>query len=156
MPAGSRNEIRPRDAPRVGQRLRLGGHLDAGLFQPGRERVQRRGIGDLPAEEARAFAHRAVDDDALLAVVHPERQQRIAALDRLQADQPGAELPPVVELVRPEPGISQTQQSPCLASLVHSARFVRRCLGVNPTHIFGAFKPQKMGRQAGRPRRSVP
>jgi hypothetical protein len=46
----------------------------------------------------------------LLAVVHPERQQRITALDRLQADEPGPELPPVFEGGRSEPCISQTEQ----------------------------------------------
>jgi len=35
----------------------------------------------------------------LFAVVHPERQQRIAALDRLQADEPGTELPPIFQRV---------------------------------------------------------
>ena len=57
----------------------LGRDLDLVPFQPGRERIQRRRIGDLPAEEAFAFGQRPVDDDALLAVVHPERQQRIAS-----------------------------------------------------------------------------
>ena len=98
------------DAPGIRQRLRLGDDVDPVLLQPRRERVQRRRIRDLPAEEALAVGHRTVDDDALLAVVHPERQQRIAALDRLQPDQPGPELPPVVQLVRSEAGISQTQQ----------------------------------------------
>src|SRR5260221_3543773 len=84
--------------------------MDAGLFQPGRECVQRRGIRDLPAEETRAFAHSAVDDDALLAVIHPESQQRIAALDRLKADHAGAELPPVIEGIGSEPGVSQSLQ----------------------------------------------
>ena len=98
------------DAPCVGQRLRLGRDLHAGLFQPGRQRIKRGAVCDLPAEEARPFAHRAVDDDALLAVIHPERQQRIAALHRLQPDEAGPELPPVLEVGRSEPGISQTQQ----------------------------------------------
>ena len=90
------------DAPRIGQRLRLGGDGDAGALQLRRERIERCAVRNLPAEEARAVAHRAVDHDALLAVVHPEGEQGIAALDRLEAEQGGAELPPVVELVRPE------------------------------------------------------
>ena len=94
----------------IGKGLRLGRDLDSGRFKPGRELVQCCGVGDLPAEEARALRHRAVDHDALLAVVHPEGQQRIAPLDRLQADQPGPELPPVVERIRPEARITQTQQ----------------------------------------------
>lgn len=96
--------------PCIRQGLRFGYDTDAGLFQPRGEAVQGTGVGDFPAKETRAFAHRAVDDDALLAVVHAERQQRIAALDRLQADQAGAELPPVLQGGRAEPGISQTEQ----------------------------------------------
>ncbi len=98
------------DAPGIGQRLRFGGDRHAGFFQPRRQRVQRRCVRNLPAEEPRAFAHGAVDHDALLAVIHPERQQRVAALDRLQPDQAGPELPPVLEVGRSETGISQTQQ----------------------------------------------
>ena len=104
-------------APRIGQRLRLGGDGDAGALQLRRQRIERCAVGDLPAEEARAVAHGAVDHDALLAVVHPEGEQGIAALDRLEAEQVGAELPPVVELVRPEAGISQI--SLIMARLLH-------------------------------------
>ena len=96
------------NAPVIGERLRFGDDVDLCLFQPCCQRRQRGGIRDLPAEETRAVRHRAVDDDALLAVVHPERQQRRAALDRLQADQPGPELPPIVQIGRAEPDISQS------------------------------------------------
>lgn len=95
--------------PRIGERLRLGGHGDARALEPCRQRVEGCGIRHLPAEEPRPFALRAVDHDALLAVVHPEGEQRIAALDRLQPDQAGAELPPVVERVGAEAGITETQ-----------------------------------------------
>src|SRR5882724_6618057 len=63
------------NTPVVSKRLRLGGNVNPGLFQPRRERFQRCRVGNLPAEEPRAVRHRAVDDDTLLAVVHPERQQ---------------------------------------------------------------------------------
>jgi hypothetical protein len=96
-------------APGIGDRPRFSRDLDAGRFQPHGELIQGRSVGDFPAEEASPFRHRAVDDDALLAVVHPEGEQRIAALDRLQPDERSAELPPVVQIGRPEPGISQTQ-----------------------------------------------
>ena len=76
--------------------------VDAGLFEPGGKLVERRSVSHFPAEEARAFAERAVDHDALLAVVHPEGEQRIAALDRLQAEEAGAELAPVVQRIRSE------------------------------------------------------
>ena len=97
------------DAPCVRQRPWLGRDGDPGRFQPACELIEAGGVGDFPAEEARAFAHRTVDDDALLAVVHPERQQRIAALDGLQADQGGPELSPVLQRIRSEARVTQTQ-----------------------------------------------
>jgi len=101
------------NTPVVSERVRFGGNVNLGLFQPRRERVQRCRVGNLPAEETRTVRHRAVDDDALLPVVHPECQQGRAALYRLQADQSGSELPPVVERGRSEPGISQSLHSHC-------------------------------------------
>src|SRR5438874_3578156 len=92
----------------VGQRLRFGCHLDLGLFKPGRERLQRRRIGNFPAEKACSIRKGAVDDDALLAIVHPECEQRGAALHRLQTNEAGAKLPPVLERSRAETGISQS------------------------------------------------
>ena len=143
------------DAPGIGQRLRFGGDRHAGLFQPRRQRIQRRAVGNLPAEEARAFAHRAVDHDALLAVVHPERQQRIAALDRLQPDQAGPELPPVLEVIRSETGISQTQQCHRLPPLFAIfARWKRRCLA-QILRKFSAFRHPRMGPGRGLPGPSV-
>ncbi len=44
------------NAPGVRERLRLGDNLDLRSFQPGRQRVQCRRVGNLPAEEARALA----------------------------------------------------------------------------------------------------
>src|SRR5690348_6657084 len=96
------------DAPCVGEGAWLRRHRDARALQPRRQRLEGRVIRHLPAEKARTVAHRAIDHDALLAVIHAEGEQRIAALDRLQSHQVGAELPPVVELVRSEAGISQT------------------------------------------------
>src|SRR6478735_6824548 len=72
--AGIAKRNQPTHAPRVRKRLRFGRDVDAGRFEPGSELVQRGGVSDLPAEEACAFAHGAVDHDALLAVVHPEGQ----------------------------------------------------------------------------------
>ena len=43
------------------------------LLELRRERVERGGVRDFPAEEADAFAAVGIDDDALLAVVHAER-----------------------------------------------------------------------------------
>src|SRR6185437_11605232 len=70
------------NVPRVRKRLRLCGDGDARGVEPRRQRIERRAIGDLPAEEARAVAKRAVDHHALLAVVHAESEQRIAVLNR--------------------------------------------------------------------------
>jgi hypothetical protein len=95
---------------RVRERLRLGSHLDVSRFEPGRERIEGRAISHLPAKETRAIGHRSVDDDTLLAVVHPEGEQGVAALHRLQPDQRGAEQPPIVEPIRAESGISQPLQ----------------------------------------------
>src|SRR6516165_4121107 len=62
------------DAPRIGKRRWLGGDCYARVLQSRRERIERTGILNLPAEEMGAFANRTVDDDALLAVIHPEGQ----------------------------------------------------------------------------------
>src|SRR6185369_17747179 len=112
-------------------------------------------VGDFPAEEARAVAQGAVDYDALLAVVHPERQQRIAALDRLQPDQAGPELPPVLEVGRSETGISQTQQCHRLPPLVCNLCALRAPLLAQILRKFSAFRHPKMGPERGRPGPSV-
>ena len=144
------------DAPGVGQRLRFGGDGHAGFFQPRGQRIQRRTVGNLPAEEARAFAHRAVDHDALLAVVHPERQQRIAALDRLQPDQAGPELPPVLEVIRSETGISQTQQCHRLPPLFAIFARWKRCCLLKSYASFLLSDTQRWGRDGGILGRSLP
>ena len=100
----------PADAPGIRQRLRLGDDMDLVLFQPAASASSAAASATSQPKKRSPSGHRAVDDDALLAVVHPERQQRIAALNRLQPDQAGAELPPVVEIGRSEPGISQSLQ----------------------------------------------
>jgi hypothetical protein len=99
-----------RDAPRIGQPHGLGRDADLGGLESGCERIQRRGVLDLPAEETCAFGHGRIDDDALLAVVHPKRELRIAVLHRLEADQIGPELPPLRQIIRSEPGIAQSLQ----------------------------------------------
>ena len=144
------------DAPGVGQRLRFGGDGHAGFFQPRGQRIQRRTVGNLPAEEARAFAHRAVDHDALLAVVHPERQQGIAALDRLQPDQAGPELPPVLEVIRSETGISQTQQCHRLPPLFAIFARWKRCCLLKSYASFLLSDTQRWGRDGGILGRSLP
>src|SRR6185369_4388204 len=143
------------DAPGIGQRLWLGGDRHAGFFQPRRQRIQRRAVGDLPAEEARTISQGAVDHDALLAVVHPACQQRVAALDRLQSDQAGPELPPVLAVISSEAGISQTQQCHRLPpSIAIFAHWMRRCL-LKSYASFPRSDTPRWGRK-GLPGRSSP
>src|SRR5262249_16385276 len=54
------------------------------------EHIQRRGIGDLPAVERRPFVLVGMDDDALLAVVHAQRQRAATFVDSLHAEKPRA------------------------------------------------------------------
>ena len=81
----------------VGECARAARDLDAGAIEVRREPLERRGVGDLPAEEADAFAAVGLDDDALLAVVHAERERGAALVDGLQPKQPAAVRAPVVE-----------------------------------------------------------
>src|SRR5262249_37821643 len=104
-------------------------------LQPCGERIERGSVGHLPAEETRTVGNGAVDHDALLAVIHTEGEQRIAAFDRLKSEQVGAEMPPIVELVRGEPVRSESPEhcvSPSLRR--HQPRLT---VGDNPTPNFG-------------------
>src|SRR6476660_6737221 len=127
LPSGSLNEISPRT--RLASTSVAGSAIASTPAASRRARVERSGVSDFPAEETRSLGSRTVDDDPLLAVVHSEGEQRIASLDRLQADQAGAELPPVFERIRSEAGISQTQQW-------HRASPASCCCWPNPTRIF--------------------
>src|SRR5262249_49468368 len=111
------------------------GNRNARRLEPRRQRIERGAVSDLPAEEAGAVAHGAVDHDALLAVVHAEGEQRIAALHRLEAHHIGAELPPVLQRRRSEPGISQScdhDASPWMS-------------GVNPGGLWGRMLRRFLG-----------
>jgi len=93
----------PADAPGVGQRLRLGRDMNLMLFQSAASSSRPAASAtSQPKKRAPSGMARSMTI-TLLAVVHPEGQQRGAALHRLQADQPGPELPPIVEIGRPEP-----------------------------------------------------
>ena len=95
------------DAALVGQRARAARDLDAGLFEMRRERVERGGVGDFPAVERRAFVLVGVDDDALLAVVHAQRERAAALVDHLHAEEAGAVGRPIVEILGADADISQ-------------------------------------------------
>ena len=75
------------DPALVGERARAARDLHAVVFQMRRERIERRRVGDLPAVERRAFVCVGVDDDALLAVVHAERERAAALVDQLHAEE---------------------------------------------------------------------
>ena len=97
--------------PLVGERARAALDLHAAGFEPRRQRLERGRVGGLPAEHrdalAAAIAVSGIDDDALLAVVHAERQRRAGLVDALQAEQPGAERSPVAQVLGAGDDISQ-------------------------------------------------
>src|SRR5690242_5692070 len=73
-------------------------HRNAGLFQPRRQRIERRRVRDLPAKEACAIRHPTVDNQALLSVVHAERTHVAATINRLKPKLPDSQTAPVIEL----------------------------------------------------------
>ena len=79
--------------------------------QPRRQRVERRRVAGLPAEEAEAFALAAGNDQALLAVVHAKRPDRAPAVDLLHAEQTGRVRIPFVEPRRVDADIAERGQS---------------------------------------------
>src|SRR4051812_19127462 len=96
------------DQTLVCERARAAGNHDPCLLEPRCRRIKRRGVGDFPAENADAFATICVDDDALLAVIHAERQHRSALVDPLQAEQPGPIGPPITQILGADADISQS------------------------------------------------
>src|SRR6516225_7963018 len=81
----------------------------------GRQGPERRGVGDFPAEEADSFAAIGMDHDALLAVIHAERERGARLIHALQAEQTGAIAGPVVQSFSANADITQRLRS-------HSAR----------------------------------
>ncbi len=81
--------------PLFGERARAALKLDARCLELGRERLERGGVRDLPAEHLDAFAAVGIDDDALLAVVHAKRHGRARLVDPLEAEQARAIARPV-------------------------------------------------------------
>ena len=51
-----------------------------------RKRVERRGIGDFPTVERRPLVLVGMNDDALLAIVHAQRERAAALVDHLHAE----------------------------------------------------------------------
>ena len=71
------------------------------------ERIERRGVGDLPAVERRPLVLVGMHDDALLAIVHPQSQRAAALVDELHAEEPGAVVRPIVEVLGADADIAQ-------------------------------------------------
>ena len=87
------------DAAFVGERARAARQLEPWLFQMRGERIERRRIRHLPAEEARRVARVRMDHEALLAVVHAERERAAALVDQLHAEEPRAVGRPVFQVL---------------------------------------------------------
>ena len=96
------------DLPLVGERARAARDLGAGALEPRGERVERRRVRHLPAEEADALPAVGIDDEALLAVVHAERERRAALVDALQAEEIAAVARPVLQVLGANPDIAQS------------------------------------------------
>ena len=74
------------DASPVGEGARATHDLERFGLKARRERVQCAGIGDFPTEKADTLSAVGVDDQALLAVVHTERERGARSIHALQAE----------------------------------------------------------------------
>src|SRR5262249_34258605 len=81
--------------PLTGERARAARNRNARRFEPRRERTERSGVRDLPAEHVNALAAVGIHDDPLLAVVHAERDRRARLVDALQPEEAGTEARPL-------------------------------------------------------------
>ena len=95
------------DAAFFGERTRTACDLDAVFLQTRGKRVERRGIGDFPAVERRPLVRVAMDDDALLAVVHAQRERAAALVDNLHAEKARAVIRPIVEILGADADIAE-------------------------------------------------
>src|SRR6516225_9902458 len=89
----------------VAGRIAEGNHLSgatlvrhAGVFQPRRQRIERRRVRDLPAEKTLSIRQPTIDDQALLPVVHAEGTHGAAAINRLKPKLADSKTGPVIEL----------------------------------------------------------
>src|SRR5262245_13833818 len=95
------------DVALAGERARAARNLSAGRLDARRYRVERRGVGDLPAEEADALPAVGVNHEALLAIIHAEGEARAALVDALQAEEIFAVARPVAHVLGANPDIAQ-------------------------------------------------
>src|SRR5262245_9120712 len=96
------------DVALVGQRPRAARDLGAGGLDPRGDGVERRGVGDLPAEEADALAAVGIDQESLLTVIHAEGERRAAVVDALQAEEVRAVRAPVAQILGANADIAQS------------------------------------------------
>ncbi len=103
---GERNQFG--HMPLVGERARSARHLQRRDPPAGRRADQaRRSTEPSHPTTASPASAAAVDDQALLAIVHAEGARLAAAVDLLHAEQPGRHLAPLVDLGRIDPDIAE-------------------------------------------------
>ncbi len=83
---GSVKTMRSLTRRSLGERTAAARDRDAGPFESGRKRIQRRRIRHFPAEECRAAIGVGIHDDALLAVIHAQREHAARLVDELHAE----------------------------------------------------------------------
>src|SRR5262249_25685375 len=110
------------DVPLVGQPTRAARELHAVLLEVRRKRVERDRVLDLPAIERRRVGLAFLDDHALLAVVHAERQGGAAPVDQLQAEEAARIGIPVLELAGADADVPQRLQIHARSPADSSAR----------------------------------
>src|SRR5262249_34962966 len=72
-------------------------HRDAGIFQPRRQRIERRRVRNLPSKKTLSIGQPTVDNQALLPVVHAEGTHGTAAINRLKPKSADSKAGPVIE-----------------------------------------------------------
>src|SRR5262249_19153490 len=75
-----------------------------------RAAFQRRGVRDLPVEEADPFGGVRLDQEPLAAVVHAQPQRRPAGLDELHAQKFFAKTRPILEVAGAQPDVAERLQ----------------------------------------------
>ena len=75
-----------------------------------RQRVERAGIGDFPAVKCRPLARILLDDDALFAIIHAQRQCAAAFVDKLHAEKARAVGGPLIKVFAADADIAERLQ----------------------------------------------
>jgi hypothetical protein len=81
----------------VGQRASTARDCYAAVIETRRQRIERGGVGNFPAEKANTFAAIGMDYDTLLTVVHAESERSARLIHALQPEKTGAIAGPVVQ-----------------------------------------------------------